>query len=179
MSRIGKMPIEISDKVNITLKWNDISVKWTLGELSFTFSKMIEVKQEDNTLVVNPLDKSANALWGTTRAIINNMIEWVTNWFKKSLEINWVGYKFEAQWEKLVLSIGYSHKVDMKVPTWLKVELDDKLKNVLHISGIDKQLVWEFASKIRAKKKPEPYKGKWIKYVWEHIIRKAGKTGAK
>jgi large subunit ribosomal protein L6 len=107
------------------------------------------------------------------------MVEWVTNWFKKSLEINWVGYKFEVQWQKLILSIGYSHKVDMEIPAWLKVELDEKLKNVLHISGIDKQLVWEFASKIRAKKKPEPYKGKWIKYVWEYIIRKAGKTGSK
>ena len=179
MSRIGKMPIEISDKVNVTLKDNNIVVKWTLGELSFTFSKEVEVKQEENMIIVTPMNKAANALWGTTRSLINNMVEWVTNWFKKSLEINWVGYKFEVQGQKLVLSIGYSHKVDMEIPAWLKVELDDKLKNVLHISGIDKQLVWEFASKIRAKKKPEPYKGKWIKYVWEHIIRKAGKTGAK
>ena len=130
-------------------------------------------------LIVTPKDKQANALWWTTRSLINNMVEWVTNWFKKSLEIVWVGYKFEVQWAKLVLSIGYSHKVDMEIPTWLKIEMDEKLKNVLHISGIDKQLVWEFASKIRAKKKPEPYKGKWIKYVWETIIRKAGKTGSK
>jgi len=80
---------------------------------------------------------------------------------------------------KLVLSIGYSHKVDVEVPAWLKVELDEKQKNVLYVTWIDKQLVWEFASKIRAKKKPEPYKGKWIKYVGEHIRRKAGKTGGK
>lgn len=179
MSRIGKMPIEISDKVNVTLKWNTIDIKWTLGELSFTFSKLVEVKQEENLLIVTPLSSEANALWWTTRSIINNMVEWVTNWFKKSLEIVGVGYKFEVQGNKLVLSIGYSHKVDMEVPVWLKVVLDEKIKNVLHVSGIDKQLVWEFTSKIRAKKKPEPYKGKWIKYVWEIIIRKAGKTGSK
>jgi large subunit ribosomal protein L6 len=107
------------------------------------------------------------------------MVEWVSKWFKKSLEINWVGYKFEPQGDKLILSIGFSHKVEMKVPAGLKVELDEKQKNVIHVSGFDKQLVWEFAAKIRAKKKPEPYKGKGIKYVGEHIIRKAGKTGAK
>ena len=105
------------------------------------------------------------------------MVVWVTEGYKKSLEINWVGYKFEVQGNKLVLSIGFSHKVEMDVPAGLKVAMDDKLKNVLHISWIDKQLVWEFASKIKAKKKPEPYKGKGIKYVGEHIRRKAGKTG--
>ena len=107
------------------------------------------------------------------------MVIWVTSWYKKSLEINWVGYKFEVSWDKIILSIWYSHKVEMKVPAWLKAELDDKQKNVLHISWIDKQLVWEFASKVRAKKQPEPYKGKGIKYVDEYIRRKAGKTGGK
>jgi len=179
MSRIGKLPIEISDKVTVTLKWNEISVKWTLWELNFVYSDNVEVKQVENSIVVTPKSNEANALWWTTRAVINNMVEWVTNWFKKSLEINWVGYKFEVQWNKLVLSIGFSHKVEMDVPTGLKAEIDEKAKNVLHISWIDKQLVWEFASKVRAKKKPEPYKWKWIKYVWEQIIRKAGKTGSK
>ena len=107
------------------------------------------------------------------------MVVGVTEGYKKSLEINWVGYKFETQGQKLVLSIGFSHKVEMAVPAELKVNMDEKAKNVLHISWIDKQLVGEFAAKIRAKKKPEPYKGKWIKYVWEHIRRKAGKTGSK
>jgi len=106
------------------------------------------------------------------------MVEGVTNGYKKSLEINGVGYKFEVQGSKLVLSIGYSHKVDMEMPAGIKVELDDKAKNMLHISGTSKQLVGEVAAKIRAKKKPEPYKGKGIKYVGEHIRRKAGKTGA-
>ena len=177
MSRIGKLPIVLSDKVEITLKDNVIKVKGPLWELTFAFTDSVEVIKDENTLKVNPLNDNSSALWGTTRSVINNMVEGVSNGYKKSLEINWVGYKFEAQGQKLVLSIGFSHKVEMPVPTWLKVEMDEKAKNILHISWIDKQLVWEFAAKVRAKKKPEPYKGKWIKYVWEHIRRKAGKTG--
>ncbi len=179
MSRIGKLPIVLSDKVNATLNGKEIKVKGPLWELSFTFTDSVEVVINENTLTVSPLNDNASALWGTTRSVINNMVEGVSNGYKKSLEINWVGYKFEAQGQKLVLSIGFSHKVEMEVPTGLKVELDEKAKNVLHVSWIDKQLVWEFAAKVRAKKKPEPYKGKWIKYVWEHIRRKAGKTGSK
>jgi len=179
MSRIGKLPIVLSDKVEATLNGNDIKVKGPLWELTFTFTESVEVVKDENTLTVNPLNDNSSALWGTTRSVINNMVEGVSNGYKKSLEINWVGYKFEAQGQKLVLSIGFSHKVEMPVPAWIKAELDEKAKNVLHISWIDKQLVWEFAAKVRAKKKPEPYKGKWIKYVWEHIRRKAGKTGSK
>jgi len=178
MSRIGKAPVELSDKVDATISDNNIKIKGPLWELSFDFrADFVEVKKEENQIIVTPLDEKYSAMWGTTRAVINNMVIWVTEGYKKSLEINWVGYKFEAQWSKLILSIGFSHKVEMEVPSELKVALDDKKKNVLHISWIDKQLVWEFASKIRAKKKPEPYKGKGIKYVWEHIRRKAGKTG--
>ena len=179
MSRIGKLPIVLSDKVEVTISNNNIKVKWPLGELSFDYSPKVEVIKEENSVIIKPVDDSANALWGTTRSIINNLVIWVTEGYKKSLEINWVGYKFEVSGNKLVLSIGFSHKVDMAVPAWIKIEMDAKAKNILHISGSDKQLVWEFASKIRAKKKPEPYKGKWIKYVWEHIVRKAGKTGSK
>ena len=177
MSRIGRAPVAISDKVQVTISVNNIKVKWPLWELSFDFSENVEVKQEENSIVVTPKSENFSAIWGTTRAIINNMVIWVTEGYKKSLEINWVGYKFEVQGQKLVLSIGYSHKVDMEIPAGLKLVLDDKAKNVLHFSWIDKQLVWEFASKVKAKKKPEPYKGKWIKYVGEHIRRKAGKTG--
>lgn len=175
MSRIGKLPIELSDKVNVDLSWNEIKVKWPLWELSYVFSDKVTVLKEDNSIVVKPVNDEAKALWGTTRAIISNMVIWVTEGYKKTLEINWVGYKFEVAGDKLILSIGYSHKVEMKVPAWLKAQLDDKAKNVLHISWIDKQLVWEFASKVRAKKKPEPYKGKGIKYADEHIRRKEGK----
>ncbi len=178
MSRIGKAPVELSDKVEVTILDNNIKIKGALWELSFDFRfDFVEVKKEDNQIIVTPLSEKNSAMWGTTRAIINNMVIWVTKGYKKSLEINWVGYKFEVQGNKLILSIGFSHKVSITVPCELKVALDDKLKNVLHITWINKQLVWEFASKIRAKKKPEPYKGKGIKYVWEHIRRKAGKTG--
>jgi large subunit ribosomal protein L6 len=180
MSRIGKMPIELTSNVNITLSWNNIKVKGPLWELNFDFlNDLVEIKQNENSIIVNPLSDSASAIWWTTRAIINNMVVWVTEGFKKSLEINWVGYKFEIQGVMLVLSIGFSHKVNINIPKWLKLEMDEKAKNIIHIFWIDKQLVWEFASKIRSNKKPEPYKWKWIKYVWEHIIRKAGKTGSK
>lgn len=179
MSRIGKLPIVLSDKVEVTLNGRDIKVKWPLGELSFSHSDKVEVVKEDNNLIVNPVWDDSNALWWTTRAVLNNMVEGVTNGYTRSLEINWVGYKFEVSGNKLVLSVGFSHKVEIEVPTWLKTELDEKAKNVLHIKWIDKQFVWEFAAKIRAIKKPEPYKGKWIKYVGEHIRRKAGKAGSK
>jgi len=179
MSRIGKLPILVPEKVEITLTSNDIKVKWSLWELSFSYSPKIEVIKEENTLIVRPLDDSASALWGTTRSLINNLVVWVSEGYKKSLEIIWVGYKFEVSWNKLILSIGFSHKVEMVAPVWITIAMDEKAKNILHISWADKQLVWEFASKIRSKKKPEPYKGKWIKYVGEHIIRKAGKTGSK
>ena len=177
MSRIGRAPVAISDKVQATISANNIKIKWPLWELSFDFSENVEVKQEENSIIVTQKSEEFSAIWGTTRAIINNMVIWVTEGYKKSLEINWVGYKFEVQGQKLVLSIGYSHKVDMEIPAGLKLVLDDKEKNVLHFTWIDKQLVWEFAAKVKAKKKPEPYKGKWIKYVGEHIRRKAGKTG--
>lgn len=179
MSRIGKLPIVLSDKVEVTLVGRDIKVKGPLWELTFTHSDVVEVSKEENNLIVKPLWEEAKALWWTTRAVLNNMVVWVTEGYKRSLEVIWVGYKFEVQGNTLVLSIGLSHKVDMPVPAGLKVTLDEKVKNMLHISWIDKQLVGEFAAKVRAKKKPEPYKGKWIKYVWEHIRRKAGKTGSK
>lgn len=177
MSRIGKLPVVLSEKAEATISANNITIKGPLGELSFDFSNEVEVTKEANTITVTPKSPSANALWGTTRAVINNMFIGVTEGYKKSLEINGVGYKFEAQGETLVLSVGFSHKVEMKVPAGITFALDEKAKNTLHITGVDKQLVGEFAAKIRAKKKPEPYKGKGIKYVGEHVRRKAGKTG--
>jgi large subunit ribosomal protein L6 len=178
MSRIGKLPVIIPEKVEVSLSGKNIKVKWPLWELAFDYSADVEVIKEWNEIIVKPLWENAGAIWWTTRAVIKNMVTWVSEWFKKSLEITWVGYKFEIQWTNLVLSIWLSHKVDMEVPKWIKVIADEKNKNILYISWIDKQLVWEFAAKIRAKRVPEPYKGKWIKYGGEHIRRKAGKTGA-
>ncbi len=179
MSRIGKVPVAIPEKVEVTIKEQNVSIKGPVGAIEYTFTDRVSIKKVENDIVVTPVTEADSALWGTTRAVIANMVEWATNGYKKSLEINGVWYKFEVAGQKITLSIGFSHKVEMLVPTWLKAELDEKLKNVLHISGIDKQLVWEFSAKIKAKKKPEPYKGKWIKYVWEYVRRKAWKTGSK
>ena len=178
MSRIGKLPIMISEKVEVKVDGNTIHVKGEKGNLSFDYSSKVEVKVEDGSVVVGPKGDDAKALWGTTRSVIANMIEGVSSGFTKSLEINGVGYKFEPQGQKLVLAIGFSHKVEMQVPEGLKITADEKAKNVIHVSGIDKQKVGQFASKVKAQKKPEPYKGKGIKYLGEHIRRKAGKTGA-
>ena len=173
------MPVAIPEKVEVKVSGNSIEVKGEKGTLNFDFSEKVEVKVEDSNVIVTPKSDDARALWGTTRAVVANMVEGVSQGYTKSLEINGVGYKFEVQGQKLVLSIGFSHKVEMEVPSDIKVAMDEKLKNVIHVTGIDKQRVGQFASKIKAKKKPEPYKGKGIKYVGEYIRRKAGKTGAK
>ena len=177
MSRIWKSPVTLLEKVEARVDWNTIVVKGSLGELSFDFSSKMEVTVSEKEIIVTKIDDNANAIWGTTRSIIANMVIWVTSGYKKSLEIVWVGYKFEVQWAKLVLSIGYSHKVEMDIPSNLTVVLDEKKKSILHISGNDKQEVWEFAAKVKSKKKPEPYKGKGIRYLGEHVRIKAGKTG--
>lgn len=179
MSRIGKLPVVLPDNVEVKIADNKIEIKWPLWTLTQDFSTEVSLVLEDGKILVTPNSQEplALALWGTTRANINNMVIWVTEWYTKSLEINWVWYKFEVSWDKLILSIGYSHKVEMPTPAGLTVKMDEKLKNVIHISWINKQQVWEYASKIKYMKKPEPYKGKWIKYVWEVIKRKAWKSG--
>jgi len=178
MSRIWKLPVVVPANVEAGVKDGVIRVKWPLGELSFTYNPQVTVEVKDGSIVVAPTEEQYSAMWGTTRAVVNNMVEWVTNGYKKSLEINGVWYKFEVQGSKLVLSIGFSHKVEMHAPEGVKITADDKLKNVIHISWVDKQIVGQFASKIKAKKKPEPYKGKGIKYLGEHVRRKAWKTWA-
>ena len=179
MSRIGKVPVVIPEKVTVKVDGNTISVKGEKWNLDFTFSSEVTVEVQDWTVIVTPNGDGAKALWGTTRSVISNMIIGVSEGYTKSLEINGVGYKFEPQGQKLILSIGFSHKVEMEILEGLTVTADEKAKNVIHVSGIDKQKVGQFASKIKAQKKPEPYKGKGIKYLGEHIRRKAGKTGAK
>ncbi len=179
MSRIGKLPVAIPEKVEVKMNGRTIEVKGEKGTLTFTHSPLVEVKIEDNKIIVSPKWDEAKALWGTTRSVIANMVEGVSAGYTKSLEINWVGYKFEIQGQKLILSIGFSHKVELNIAPELTVTPDDKAKNVIHVSGIDKQKVGQFASKIKSQKKPEPYKWKGIKYRGEQIRRKAGKTGSK
>ncbi|HPQ79881.1 MAG TPA: 50S ribosomal protein L6, partial [Candidatus Dojkabacteria bacterium] len=132
MSRIGKLPVELQDTVKVKIEGNTIMVEGPKGKLSFNFSELVEVKQEENTIVVTPKGEESSAMWGTTRSVINNMVVGVAEGYKKSLEINGVGYKFEPQGQKLVLSIGYSHKVEVEVPTGLTVVADEKVKNVIH-----------------------------------------------
>lgn len=180
MSRIGKLPVVLAPKVEAKIIDNVIEVTWPLWTLKTEIHKLVWVKVEEWKVIVTPKDLEnplSKALWGTVRANINNMVEWVSKWYTKSLEINWVWYKMEVAWNKLVLSIGYSHKVEIDAPKNITMKVDEKMKNIIHFSSIDKQLLWEFVSRIRAKKKPEPYKWKWIKYVWENIRRKAWKSG--
>ena len=180
MSRIGNKVINVPAGVTVSVADNNnVTVKGPKGELNFKFNNELEISVSATEVAVKrPNDtKEMKALHGTTRALLNNMVKGVSEGFKKQLEINGVGYRAALQGNKLVLSAGYSHNVEMEVPAGLKVELP-KNTNII-ISGIDKQLVGQFAAEIREVRKPEPYKGKGIKYSYETIRRKEGKTAKK
>lgn len=183
MSRIWKAPIQIPTWVTVEVKEWVVFVKGPKWELTQELRDFVELTQAEWKLTVSIKDESDSFqrwVWGLTRTLINNMVVGVTTGYSKNLEIVWVGYKFDVvSADKLVLSVGFSHKVEMKAPKWVTVEVDANLKNSIIIKWIDKQQVWFFAAKVRAVKKPEPYKGKWIKYVWEYIRRKAWKTWGK
>lgn len=179
MSRIGKQPVVVPAGVTVTLKEdNTLEVKGPKGTLTQRFHPTITIKVEAGQILVERPndDKLERSLHGLTRAIIHNMVDGVTNGFKKQLEINGIGYRAQLQGKKLVLNLGYSHSIEMIPPEGITLEVPDQ--NKIIVSGYDKQLVGEFAAKIRSKRPPEPYKGKGIKYADEHIRRKEGKTGA-
>ncbi|HUT22367.1 MAG TPA: 50S ribosomal protein L6 [Candidatus Bipolaricaulota bacterium] len=175
MSRIGKKPIEIPNNVQVSLDGTKVSVKGPKGELFQEIHQSIKFEKTDNELVCKIVGdaKKSNAFWGLYRSLVNNMIVGVTEGFEKKMEINGVGYKANVVGKKLTLNVGYSHPVEFELPEGIDAKVDG---NVITISGIDKQLVGEVAANIRKVRKPEPYKGKGIKYVDEVIIRKAGKT---
>jgi len=178
MSRIGKRLIKIPEKVIVKIEPGKIIIKGPKGELSQFLHNDIIVKQEGNNLTVNvkdPEEKFNRSLWGTYGSLINNMIIGVTEGFQKSLEISGVGFIWEVKANKITLKIGFSHPVDYLLPKGIEAKA---VKNTLTISGIDKQLVGAVTAEIRALKKPEPYKGKGIKYSNEIIRRKAGKQAA-
>ena len=180
MSRIGKMPIEVPKGVEVKISpENEISVKGPKGALTGAFSKAMTVRLEDGKILVGRPgdDKQSRAVHGLTRTLVNNMIVGVTAGFEKNLEINGVGYRAQKQGKKLVLTLGYSHPVEMDDPDGISTEVVGQ--NRIIVRGIDKQAVGEYAAKIRIKRKPEVYKGKGIKYDYEVIRRKEGKTGAK
>jgi len=177
MSRIGKLPVAIPEGVKIALDGNTMTVTGPKGTLSQELNDRMTIAVDtDNINVSRPTDsKQDSALHGLTRALINNMVIGVTTGFQKDLEINGVGYRAEISGNQLTLSLGYSHPVVYTLPDGISVDVDKQTK--LSVKGIDKQLVGAAAAKIRSFRKPEPYKGKGIKYADEHIVRKAGKAG--
>ena len=180
MSRIGKMPIAIPAGVTVDLAENNvITVKGPKGTLTRALAPEMEIKVEGAEIVVNrPNDlKRSKSLHGLTRTLINNMVIGVTQGYEKSLEINGVGYRVVKEGKKLNLTLGYSHPVYMEDPEGIETVVDGQ--NKIIVKGIDKEKVGQFAAEIRDKRRPEPYKGKGIKYSDEVIRRKAGKTGKK
>ena len=180
MSRIGNRILTIPAGVEVNVEGNTITVKGPKGTLNYTFRNNVEVKVEDGKIAVTRKDDSkvSKQLHGTTNSNINNMLIGVSEGYKKELEINGVGYRFQLQGNKLIVTAGYSHNVEMVAPEGIKMEMPDKSQTELIISGYDKQAVSEFAANIREIRKPEPYKGKGIKYKDEHIRRKEGKKAA-
>ena len=174
MSKIGKQPINIPANVEVKLEGHFIVVKGTKAELKQEIPQEVKVEIKDREIVVSPNieTKRTNAMWGLMRALIFNLVKGVSDGFEKKLELEGVGYRAAVQGEKLVLSLGFSHPVEVVAPPGIKFQVE---KNMITISGSDKQAVGQAAAKIRALKKPEPYKGKGIRYQGEVVRRKAGK----
>jgi len=180
MSRIGRMPIAIPAGVTVTIAENNhVTVKGPKGTLERALPLEMTIKQEGDDIVVSrPNDLKKNkSLHGLTRTLIHNMVVGVTEGYEKVLEVNGVGYRAAKLGNKLVLSLGYSHPVEMVDPEGITSVLDGQ--NIIKVQGIDKEKVGQYAAEIRSKRKPEPYKGKGIKYSTEVIRRKVGKTGKK
>jgi large subunit ribosomal protein L6 len=179
VSRIGKKPISLPAGVKVTVDGNIVTVQGPKGTLVQTLPEGITITEEDNQVLVQRANdnKQQRAFHGLTRALIANMVEGVTNGFEKKLELVGVGYRAQMQGKKLVISIGFSHPVEIDAPEGIEFEVPAPTR--ITIKGINKQLVGNTAAHIRAIRKPEPYKGKGIKYENEHIRRKAGKAGGK
>ena len=178
MSRIGIKPIEIAEGVEVIIaEENVITVKGPKGELTNKFVEDLKITKEDNSILVErpTNNKRHRSLHGLTRTLIANMVEGVTKGYEKKLELVGVGYRAQKQGTKLVMSLGFSHPVEMEDPEGILTETPNQTE--ITVTGIDKQLVGNYAAKIRAWRKPEPYKGKGVKYVGEVIRRKEGKTG--
>ncbi|SET77092.1 50S ribosomal protein L6 [Thalassotalea agarivorans] len=175
MSRVAKAPVTVPAGVTVTLSGQDITVKGPVGELSHTVHGLVAVSQEENTITTNVAEES-KAAWaqaGTARALINNMVEGVSKGFEKKLVLNGVGYRAQAQGKVLNLNLGFSHPIAHDIPAGITVETPSQTEVTL--KGADKQLVGQVAANIRAYRKPEPYKGKGIRYADEHVRRKEAK----
>lgn len=175
MSRVANNPIEVPSGVEVTLNGQAVKVKGPKGELNLVGHDLVEISQQDQTLTfaARISEKSADALAGTTRALINNMVTGVSQGFEKKLTLVGVGYRAQAQGNKLNLSLGFSHPVEFQVPEGIKVETPSQTEVV--VSGVDKQQVGQVAADIRAYRPPEPYKGKGVRYADEQVLRKEAK----
>jgi large subunit ribosomal protein L6 len=176
MSKIGKKPIPVPEEVEVSVDNDTVRVSGPKGELERVLNSEVTVQQKDDSLIVSAtgIAPRHKAMWGLNRALLNNMIQGVTEGYTKSLEMKGLGYGAQVRDNTLVLKIGYSHPVEVRIPQGLKVTVENK--TVIVIEGADKQLVGQFAAKVRALRKPEPYKGRGIRYLGEKVRRKAGKA---
>jgi large subunit ribosomal protein L6 len=179
MSRVGKKVINIPGKTSVVCKGRDLVVKGEKGTLSRTLHPAVNLAIEENkiSVTIEQDDRKTRSLQGLTRSLVANMVHGVSQGFEKTLEINGIGYRAEMKGTSIVLNLGYSHPIDFPMPDGISASVDKN--NVIKIMGIDKEIVGQTAASIRKLRKPEPYKGKGIKYAEEHIQRKAGKTGTK
>lgn len=178
MSRVGRMVVNIPPKVEIDIQETFVVVKGPNGKMEYTFPGGVSFDRQGDTLVVTRFaeDQQSRSQHGTTRAILNNMVQGVSKGFERVLEVNGVGYRAEVQGKNLMLYVGYSHPVEVEPPDGISFEADARTRQV-KVKGFDKQLVGQIAANIREIRPPEPYQGKGIKYIEEKIRRKAGKTG--
>ena len=174
MSRLAKKPIEIPEKTDVKVSGDSVVVKGPLGELSRTFKPLVSISVESGVITLTPksTSKLSRSLWGTYASHLRNMVQGVNKAYEKKLIIEGVGFKAEVKGKEIVLNLGFSHPVTVSIPEGLTVSIE---KNVMTVSGIDKELVGGFAAEVRSLKKPEPYKGKCIRYDGEIIKRKQGK----
>lgn len=178
MSRIGKKPIQLPDKVSVNIDQQHVKVKGPKGELEHTVHPLISIRQEDGVVLVERSsdEQKHRALHGLTRALVANMVMGVSDGFQKTLMIEGVGYSAELRGKDLVMRVGYSHEVVVNPPDGITFDVQERGR-VVHIQGIDKQLVGQIAANVRELRPPEPYKGKGVRYSDERVRRKAGKTG--
>ncbi|MCP6719599.1 MAG: 50S ribosomal protein L6 [Patescibacteria group bacterium] len=177
MSRIGKKPIELPEGVEVRVEGRKVIVKGPKGELSREIRPEIKIELKEREILISPKieTRKTKAFWGLTRALINNMVKGVAEGYEKKLEIHGLGYKADIEGDELVLKVGFTHLVKIKTPESIKITAE---KNLITVSGIDKELVGQTAARIRKVRPPEPYKGKGIRYVDEIVRRKAGKKAA-
>jgi large subunit ribosomal protein L6 len=177
MSRIGRLPIPVPSTVDVTIEGRQLTVKGPKGSLSRSLHPDMKVSQEDGTIVVTrPTEqKTHKQLHGLTRTLVNNMVVGVTDGYRKGLEITGVGYRATLNGKKLTLNLGYSHPIEIDPPVGIAFEVENPTR--LTVIGIDKELVGQIAAQVRSTRKPEPYKGKGVRYAGEYIRRKAGKAG--